>query len=72
MALLMAEPVGRYGQAPKKGVRERMEEKESQATVKTLETVAQHAYLKMAELIDGNHLEEARQVAEVLKVVGIV
>lgn len=49
-----------------------MDEKENQATVRTLETVAQHAYLKMAELIDGNHLEEARQVAETLKVVGIV
>lgn len=41
-------------------------------TVRTLETVAQHAYLKMAELIDGNHIDEARQIAEVLKVVGIV
>lgn len=50
-----------------------MEDKrETVATVKTLETVAQHAYLKIAELIDGNHIEEARQVAEVLKVVGIV
>lgn len=44
----------------------------SGATVRTIETVEQHAYLKMAELIDGNHLEEARQVAEILKAVGIV
>lgn len=44
----------------------------SVATVKSIETVAQHAYLKIAELIDGNHLEEARQVAEILQVVGIV
>lgn len=44
----------------------------STATVTTIETVAQHGYLKIAELIDGNHIEEARQVAEVLKVVGIV
>lgn len=44
----------------------------SVTTVKTIETVAQHAYLKMAELIDGNHLDEARQVAEILKVVGVV
>lgn len=44
----------------------------SMTTVKTIETVAQHAYLKMAELIDGNHLEEARQVASILKEVGIV
>lgn len=49
-----------------------MVEMENQATVRTLETVAQRGYLKLAELIDGNHLEEARQVAEVLKVVGIV
>lgn len=44
----------------------------SVATVKSIETVAQHAYLKIAELIDGNHLDEARQVAEILQVVGIV
>ena len=44
----------------------------SSATIRSLETVEQHAYLKIAELIDGNHIEEARQVAEVLKVVGIV
>lgn len=49
-----------------------MVEVENKATVRTLETVEQHAYLKIAELIDGNHIEEARQVAEVLKVVGIV
>lgn len=46
--------------------------KDCVTTVRTLDTVAQHAYLKMAELIDGGHIEEARQVAEVLKVVGIV
>lgn len=44
----------------------------NRTTVATIETVAQHAYLKIAELIDGNHLDEARQVAEVLKAVGIV
>lgn len=44
----------------------------NQTTVRTIETVAQHAYLKMAELIDGDHLKEARQVAEILKVVGVV
>lgn len=44
----------------------------SVTTVKTIETVAQHAYIKIAELIDGNHLDEARQVAEILQVVGIV
>lgn len=49
-----------------------MDVMDSMATAKTIETVAQHAYIKMAELIDGNHIEEARQVAEVLKVVGIV
>lgn len=42
------------------------------ATVRMIDTVEQHAYLKIAELIDGNHLDEARQVAEILKVVGIV
>lgn len=44
----------------------------STATVKMIETVEQHAYVKIAELIDGNHLDEARQVAELLRVVGIV
>lgn len=44
----------------------------SKAAVKVIETVEQHAYLKIAELIDGNHLDEACKVAELLKVVGIV
>lgn len=44
----------------------------SPATVRTLETLEQHAYMRIAELLDGNHIDEARQVAEVLKVVGIV
>ena len=44
----------------------------SGATVRTIETVAQHAYLKMAELIDGNHLDDACKVAHLLKEVGIV
>lgn len=72
MALLMAGPVGRYGQATEKGVRDMPEVSECVATVKTIETVAQHGYLKIAELIDHNHIDEARKVAEVLKVVGIV
>lgn len=55
-----------------KGVRDMDEPMGSMATVKTIEMVEQHAYLKMAELIDGNHLAEARQVAEILKEVGIV
>lgn len=42
------------------------------ATVRLIETVEQHAYMKLAELIDGNHLEEARQVAGILREVGIV
>lgn len=46
--------------------------KETSTTVRTIETVAQHAYLKMAELIDGNHLDEACKVAHILKEVGIV
>lgn len=44
----------------------------STATVKLIETVEQHGYMKLVELIDGNHLSEARQVAELLKAVGIV
>ena len=47
-------------------------DRDTAATVRTIETVAQHAYLKMAELIDGGHLEEARQIAEILKEVGVV
>lgn len=47
-------------------------ERGSAATVRTIETVEQHAYLKMAELIDANHIDEARKVADLLKVVGIV
>lgn len=46
--------------------------RDSMATVRSLEMVAQHAYLKMAELIDGNHLDEACQVANILKEVGLV
>lgn len=42
------------------------------ATVQLLETLEQHSYKRLTELIDGNHLEEARQVAELLKAVGIV
>ena len=67
----MAGPLHSRDRLRKRGC-ESMVEMENQATVRTLETVAQRGYLKLAELIDGNHLEEARQVAEVLKVVGIV
>lgn len=42
------------------------------ATVRTLETLEQHAYMRITELIDGNHISEARQVAQILKEVGIV
>ena len=42
------------------------------ATVKTLEAVEQRAYVKIAELIDGNHFDEARKVAGILKEVGLV
>ena len=44
----------------------------NQATVSLLETLEQHAYLKISELLDGNHFEEAQQVADILKAVGIV
>lgn len=41
-------------------------------TVPLLEMLEQHGYTKIAELIDGGHLEEARQVAEVMKLVGVI
>ena len=44
----------------------------NQTTVKLLETLEQHGYMRLTELLDGNHLDEARQVAELLKAVGIV
>lgn len=50
-----------------------MEERDvNQSTVRLIETVAQHGYMQIAALIDGNHIDEARQIAELLKVVGIV
>ena len=44
----------------------------NQTTVKLIETLAQHGYMQIAALIDGNHLDEARKVADILKEVGIV
>lgn len=41
-------------------------------TVKTIETVAQHGYLRIAELLDQNRIHEAREIALVLKELGIV
>lgn len=41
-------------------------------TVASLEMLERHAYVKLTELIDGNHLDEAGKVAEVLKAVGLV
>ena len=67
----MAEPTHSRDRSDKKAGEKSMD-RETMTTVKTIETVAQHAYLKMAELIDGGHLEEARQVAEILKEVGVV
>lgn len=41
-------------------------------TVASLEMLERHAYVKLTELIDGNHLDEASKVADVLKAVGLV
>lgn len=45
---------------------------ENQTTVKMIEMVAQHGYMKIAALLDQNRTIEARQVAEILKEIGIV
>jgi len=45
---------------------------ETDSTVKLIETVAKHGYLKIAEMIDDNRLDEACKVVEILKGVGIV
>ena len=44
----------------------------SDSTVILLETLERHAYMKIAELIDGSHLDEADKIADILKKVGIV
>lgn len=41
-------------------------------TAVLLETIEKHGYMKIAELIDGNHLTEAGQVVEILRGVGLV
>ena len=43
----------------------------SDSTVILLETLERHGYMKIAELIDGSHLDEADKVADILKKVGI-
>lgn len=45
---------------------------ETQTTVRLIETLAQHGYTQIATLLDQNRLQEARQVAEILKEVGAV
>lgn len=44
----------------------------SDSTVILLETLERHAYMKIVELIDGSHLDEADKIADILKKVGIV
>jgi len=41
-------------------------------TMALLDTIERHGYMKIAELIDGNHLSEAGQVVDILKGVGLV
>lgn len=48
------------------------ERKPSESTVVLLETLERHGYMKIAELIDGSHLDEADKVADILKKVGII
>lgn len=48
------------------------ERKPSDSTVILLETLERHAYMKIAELIDGSRLDEADKIADILKKVGIV
>lgn len=43
-----------------------------EGTVCMLSTLERHGYAKLTELIDGNHLAEARQVAAIMKEVGII
>lgn len=45
---------------------------ETQTTIRTIETVAQHGYMQIAALLDQNRAKEAREIAEVLKELGIV
>ena len=44
----------------------------NQATVRLLETLEQHGYIRITELLDGNHLDEAQQVAALLREVGLI
>lgn len=46
--------------------------KPQESTVSVLETLERHAYMQIAELIDGRHLDEADKIADILKKVGIV
>lgn len=46
--------------------------KPQESTVAVLETLERHAYMQIAELIDGRHLDEADKIADILKKVGIV
>lgn len=45
---------------------------ENQSTLKMVETVAQHGYMQIAALFDQNRAREAREIAEVMKELGIV
>lgn len=45
---------------------------ETLTTARMIEVVAQHGYTQIATLLDQNRLQEARQVAEILKEVGAV
>ena len=49
-----------------------MEDFRSQSTTALIETVARQGYMQIAELIDNKRFEEAGQVVEILKGVGIV
>lgn len=42
------------------------------STVALLDALENHAYLQMTQLIDGNHLDEADKIADILKKVGVI
>lgn len=43
-----------------------------ESAVAMLEMIERHGYYKLAELIDGNHIEEASKLTDILKAVGII